>query len=83
MAAKMSGDTDESGPSTSTRDGPISAYPTRQAIVVYSPVTGGRPASSAYAIPWGTRIAASTTPAIRSKRNQERWYDRSAPIPGT
>ena len=25
IAAKISGDTDESGPSTSTRDGPISA----------------------------------------------------------
>ena len=27
-------ETDESGPSTRTRDGPNSAYPTRQAIVV-------------------------------------------------
>ena len=43
----MSGDTDESGPSTRMREGPIRAYPTRQAIVVYSPVTGGSPASSA------------------------------------
>ena len=34
MAAKMSGETDESGPRTSTRDGPRSAYTTRQAIVV-------------------------------------------------
>ena len=34
MAAKISGETDESGPSTSTRDGPKTAYPTRQAIVV-------------------------------------------------
>ncbi len=34
IAAKMSGDTDESGPSTRSRDGPMIAYPTRQAIVV-------------------------------------------------
>ena len=34
MAAKISGETDESGPRTSTRDGPRSAYTTRQAIVV-------------------------------------------------
>ena len=34
IAAKISGETDESGPSTSTRDGPNRAYPTRQAIVV-------------------------------------------------
>ena len=30
----MSGEIDESGPSTSTRDGPKIAYPTRHAIVV-------------------------------------------------
>jgi hypothetical protein len=46
-AAKMRGETEESGPSTKTRDGPMSAYPVRHAIVVYRPVTGGRPASSA------------------------------------
>ena len=34
MAAKISGETAESGPSTSTRDGPSSAYTTRQAMVV-------------------------------------------------
>ena len=34
MAAKMSGETDESGPRTSTRLGPSSAYTTRQATVV-------------------------------------------------
>ena len=34
IAAKMSGETAESGPSTSTRDGPRRAYTTRQAIVV-------------------------------------------------
>ena len=34
IAAKISGETDESGPSTSTRDGPNTAYPTRHAMVV-------------------------------------------------
>ena len=34
IAARMSGETEESGPSTSTRDGPKIAYATRQAIVV-------------------------------------------------
>ena len=34
IAAKMSGDTEESGPRTRIRDGPMTAYPTRQAIVV-------------------------------------------------
>ena len=72
MAAKISGETAESGPSTSTRDGPARAYPTRQKIVVYRPVTGGRPASSAYAMPWGTRIAARTRPATTSERNHRR-----------
>ena len=47
IAAKISGETEESGPSTSTRDGPTIAYATRHAIVVYSPVTAGSPASSA------------------------------------
>jgi hypothetical protein len=47
IVARIRGDTDESGPSTSTFDGPKTAYATRQAIVVYRPVTGGRPASSA------------------------------------
>ncbi len=47
MAARIRGEIDESGPSTSTRDGPNTAYPIRHAMVVYSPVTGGRPANSA------------------------------------
>ena len=53
IAAKMSGDTDESGPSTRTREGPIRAYPTRQAIVVYSPVTGGKPGELGVGHPLG------------------------------
>ncbi len=47
IAARISGEIDESGPSTNTREGPNSAYPTRHAIVVYRPVAGGSPASSA------------------------------------
>ena len=72
IAAKISGEIDESGPSTSTRDGPNTAYPIRQAIVVYRPVTAGRPANSAYAMPCGTRIAASTRPAVTSDRSHSR-----------
>ena len=71
IATAIMGATDASGPSTRIREGPSSAYPTRTAIVVYSPLTGGSPASSAYAIPCGTRIAASTTPAMMSKRSHE------------
>ena len=33
---------------------------------VYRPVIGGRPASSAYAMPWGTSRVVSTTPAMTS-----------------
>ena len=52
-------------------------------MVVYRPVTGGSPASSAYAMPWGTRIAASTMPATMSARAQDRRYERANRIPGT
>ena len=47
IAAKIRGPSDESGPRTRILLGPMIAYPTRQAIVVYNPVTGGSPASSA------------------------------------
>ena len=47
IAARISGETEESGPSTSTATVRRSRIPTRHAIVVYSPVTAGRPASSA------------------------------------
>ena len=47
IAATMSGPSAESGPSTSTRDGPNTAYASNATTVVYSPVTGGSPASSA------------------------------------
>ncbi|WP_427892866.1 hypothetical protein ACQHIV_08195 [Kribbella sp. GL6] len=39
-------------------------------MLAQSPVTGGSPATVAYAITWGTRYAATPTPASRSPRNQ-------------
>ena len=49
---------------------------------MYSPVIGGRPASSAYAIPWGTSSAVRTSPATRSLESQLRRYDDSRRTPG-
>ena len=43
IAARISGEIDESGPSTNTREGPNSAYATRHAIVVYRPVDRRQP----------------------------------------
>src|SRR5215216_2529357 len=51
IVAAIIGPSEESGPSTRIRDGPNTAYPSRQVIDVYRPVIAGRPASSAYAIP--------------------------------
>ena len=45
--AAITGPSEESGPRTRIRDGPKIAYPIRHSTDVYSPVTGGRPASSA------------------------------------
>jgi hypothetical protein len=45
--AAIMGPSAESGPSTRMREGPNTAYPTRQRIDVYRPVIAGRPASSA------------------------------------
>ena len=45
-AAAINGPRAESGPSTSIRDGPNTAYANSAAIVVYRPVTGGSPANS-------------------------------------
>ena len=39
---------------------------------VYRPVIGGRPASSAYAIPWGTSSVLSTIPATTSLASHSR-----------
>ena len=50
---------------------------------VYRPVIGGRPASSAYAMPCGTSSVVSTTPATMSLASHSRWYDEIARSPGT
>src|SRR6478609_3342695 len=42
----------------------------------------GRPASSAYAIPWGTRSVVRTRPATRSLPSRAGRYDRSIASPG-
>ena len=47
IVAAIIGPSDESGPRTRIGDGPTSAYAIRQTTVVYSPVIGGSPASSA------------------------------------
>ena len=47
MVAAIIGPSDESGPRTRIGDGPASAYATRQTTVVYNPVIGGSPDSSA------------------------------------
>ncbi len=47
IVAAIIGPSDESGPSTRIRDGPSTAYPSRHRMLVYRPVIGGRPASSA------------------------------------
>ena len=54
----------------------------RHRMVVYSPVIGGRPASSAYAIPCGTSSAVSTNPATRSWRSHSGLYDHKLAMPG-
>src|ERR1041384_663247 len=81
--AAIIGPSDESGPSTRIRDGPNTAYPSRHMIDVYRPVIGGRPASSAYAMPCGTRTAVSTMPATTSFASHRERYDRTARTPGT
>jgi hypothetical protein len=73
IVAAIIGPRDESGPSTRTREGPNTAYARRQRIEVYSPVTAGSPARSAYAIPCGTSSADSTSPATMSLVNHLRW----------
>ncbi|STQ62436.1 Uncharacterised protein [Gordonia bronchialis] len=72
IAAAMMGASDESGPSTRMRDGPTSAYTSSGTMVAYRPVTGGRPATSAYPMPAGISSAVSTTPATMSPRSQDR-----------
>src|SRR4029450_10063762 len=74
---------EESGPSTITRDGPRIAYTTSGTIVAYSPVIGGSPAACAYPIPTGTRNAVRTSPATRSLGSHPLGYCRRVRIPGT
>jgi hypothetical protein len=70
--AAIIGPSEESGPSTRIRDGPNTAYPSRHRIEVYKPVIGGKPASSAYAMPCGTSRVVSTTPAMMSRASHMR-----------
>src|SRR4051794_4299141 len=83
IVAAIIGPSEESGPSTRTFNGPKNAYPTRHAIDVYRPVIGGKPASSAYAIPCGTSKAVSPTPAPTSDRSHRALYDDRVVNPGT
>lgn len=71
-AAAMIGASEESGPSTRTRDGPVSAYTSSGTTVAYSPACGGRPAACAYPMPAGISRAVTTTPAVRSSRSHAR-----------
>ena len=72
IVAAIIGPSEESGPRTRIRDGPNTAYPSRHKTDVYRPVIGGRPASSAYAMPCGTSSVVRTTPAITSLRSHSR-----------
>jgi hypothetical protein len=73
----------DSGPTDSCRDEPRTAYRASGARIAHSPVTGGSPARPAYAITWGTRYAATVTPASRSPRSHDRRYPRSTAAPGS
>jgi hypothetical protein len=83
IAAATSGETAESGPRTRIRDGPSRKYTTSGTSVAYNPVTGDKPASCAYAMPWGTSRAARTTPAPMSRRNAAPRWRRNSASPGT
>jgi hypothetical protein len=48
MIAAITAASEESGPSTITREGPKTAYASSGTIVAYSPVIGGSPAACAY-----------------------------------
>ena len=71
-----------SGAMMSCRDDPKAAYASRGRMLAYSPLTGGTPASCAYAIAIGTATAATDTPAMMSAGNQRRSYRRSVSRPG-
>jgi hypothetical protein len=67
--ARMIAAKEESGPSTSIRLGPNSAYASNPTIVAYKPWMPGTPDATAYAMPTGISIAVSTSPATRSRRS--------------
>ena len=62
----------DSGPIDSRRDEPSTAYTSSGPVEAHSPVTGGSPATAAYAITCGTRYAATVTPPSTSPRSQVR-----------
>ena len=55
---------------------PVIAYMIIGRIDAYSPITGGKPASNAYAMPCGTNNAATVTPAVTSLRRSTFPYVR-------
>jgi hypothetical protein len=61
------------GPTASCREDPKNAYTSSGTVLAYKPATGGRPASMAYAIPCGTSITATVTPAETSPVRSRRW----------
>lgn len=62
----------DSGSTDSCRDELNTVYTSREPMMAHSPATGSSPATSAYAITWGTRYAATVTPASTSGRSQLR-----------
>ena len=62
----------ELGPTVSCRHVPRTAYASSGASAAKRPVSGGMPASDAYAMPSGTRTAHTAAAAIRSGRSQRR-----------
>ena len=83
MIPAITAASEESGPSTITREGPNTAYTSSGTMVAYSPVIGGSPAACAYPIPTGTRNAVKTSPATRSLASQLLGYRRKVRTPGT
>jgi len=62
----------DSGPTDSRDDEPSSAYRASGARIAHRPATGGSPARVAYAMTWGTRYAATVSPASRSPMSHDR-----------
>ena len=65
-ASKVSSETIATGPTASARDEPMSAYATIGSVEAIRPATGGIPARRAYAMPCGTSMTATVSPASRS-----------------